>query len=179
MELRFTLPDLTHLDASGAELLIAAVFEDERPPQGVAGLVDWRSAGRLSSLIRSGFFTGGLGEALLIPGRPGVPFDKIVLIGAGDPQRLDEGTFEALARRMLRTAQDLAVRQVVAELPGRPRELLAPERAADMLLENGEDNPAHDVWTLIEPAAAHPAITQRVLERRRRRPDPLGDDELL
>ena len=177
MELRFTLPELTHLDAAGGDLLMATLFRDERPPRGVAGLVDWRAAGHVSQLIRRDFFSGRLGEALLLPGRPGLPFDKIVLFGGGDPEQLDDGTFEALTRKILRTAQDLAARRVVAELPGRARELLPPERAADMLLESAEDNPAHDVWTLVEPASAHPAITQRVLERRRRRPEPLLDDD--
>ena len=45
----------TRLDPDGYLLFIA---EDERPLQGLAGLVDWRLAGGLSRLIEAGAFDG-------------------------------------------------------------------------------------------------------------------------
>jgi hypothetical protein len=36
------------LDRVCTEVLAAALFKDKRPTRGVAGLFDWRSAGRLS-----------------------------------------------------------------------------------------------------------------------------------
>ena len=65
MELRFIGPDLGELDRVGAEVLVCSAFRDERPPRGVAGLYDWRSAGRLSKLMQQGFATGELGEVLM------------------------------------------------------------------------------------------------------------------
>src|SRR5690606_19534990 len=38
------------------ELGLVPVFADERPLVGLAGLIDWRSSGRLSAVLRSGFF---------------------------------------------------------------------------------------------------------------------------
>jgi len=84
MELRFVGPDLAELDRVGAEVLVASLFRDERPPRGVAGLFDWRSAGRLSRLMHEGFATGELGEVLMAPAKPSLPFEKVILFGAGD-----------------------------------------------------------------------------------------------
>ena len=40
------------------DLGVLPIFEDERPLQGLAGLVDWRMGGSLSALLRAGFCTG-------------------------------------------------------------------------------------------------------------------------
>src|SRR6185369_10036852 len=101
MELRFVGPDLAELDRVGAEVLVAALFRDERPPRGVAGLFDWRSAGRLSRLLIQGFATGELGEVLMTPAKPCLPFDKVIFFGAGNSAEFDDVTFSALVERIL------------------------------------------------------------------------------
>ena len=169
MELRFVSPELAELDQVGTEVLIGAVFSDERPPRGVAGLVDWRSAGRLSRLMQQGFLTGELGEVLMVPAKPGMPFDKAVLFGAGRRAEFDDEIFEALIERMLRTTEGLCTRAVVAELPGRHLDVIAAERAVDILFDGAADKPEHDVWTLVETASAQKAIAEHLLKKRRRR----------
>ena len=85
MDLRFTTPQLRKLDLAGTEVLVAALAADEQPPRGVAGLVDWR-------LVRAHFPPARIaalppvasGEVLLVPGKPKLPFDKVVLFGIGD-----------------------------------------------------------------------------------------------
>lgn len=168
MELGFAAPELDTLDRAGSEVLALAWFEDERPPRGVAGLVDWRLGARLSRVLASGFASGALGEVLLVPGKPGVPFDKILLFGAGPVSSFDESVFDALAHQLLRAAEGLRTRTLVTELPGRHRGLIAPERAATLLLDAAEGRPEHEVWTLLEPPAAQKAITQKLIEQRRR-----------
>ena len=83
MDLRFITPQQRRLDLAATEVLVAALASDERPPHGVAGLVDCRLAGRVSRLIQSGYATGELDEVLLIPGKPKLPFDKILFFGCG------------------------------------------------------------------------------------------------
>lgn len=168
MDLRFTLPSLRKLDLSGTEVLIAGLAEDERPPHGVAGLVDWRLAGRLSRLVASGFATGRIGEVLLLPGKPKLPFDKVLLFGTGPMALYSELAYRAVIERMLRTLEGLRARSAVVELPGRHHGVIAPERAADILLEMAGGRPEHDVWTLIESAEAQRAITQHMIQERRR-----------
>jgi hypothetical protein len=168
MELRFVTPELDKLDQAGTEVLMAPLFSGERPPRGVAGLVDWRSAGRLSRLLLSGFATGELGEALLLPGKPGLPFEKVILFGAGKPAELDDAVFLALVARMLKTAEGLRTKSLVAELPGRHNGAILPERAASLLLQAAHGRGEHDVWTLVENLAAQKAIARHLLEQRRR-----------
>jgi hypothetical protein len=168
VDLRFTLPTLRKLDLTGTEVLIAGLAEDERPPHGVAGLVDWRLAGRLSRLIAAGFATGRIGEVLLVPGKPKLPFDKVLLFGMGPLSAYSELAYRAVLERMLRTLEGLRARTAVVELPGRHRDAVPPERAADILLEMAGARPEHDVWTLVESAEAQRAITQHMIQERRR-----------
>lgn len=169
MELRFVGPELAELDRVGAEVLVAALFRDERPPRGVAGLYDWRSAGRLSRLMQEGFVAGELGEVLMVPAKPSLPFDKMIFFGAGDRDAFDDLVFGALVERILATMEGLRTRSVVAQLPGRHLEVIGAERAADLLLDGAADKPEHDVWTLVESSASQRAIGEHLLKKRRRR----------
>ena len=169
MELRFVRPELAELDRVGMEVLVAATFRDERPPRGVAGLYDWRSAGRLSRWMLDGFVTGDLGEVWMTPARPRLPFDKLILFGAGNVDEFDDSIFCALVERMLATMQGLRARAVVAQLPGRHLNVVSAERAADVLLELGANQTDHDVWTLVESELGQKAIADHLLQKRRRR----------
>ena len=167
MELRYTMPQLERLDQAGTEVLLAGLASDERPPHGIAGLVDWRLAGRVSRLLRSGFATGAVGEVVLIPGRPKLTFENVLLFGMGPTGQFTEHVFRAVAERMLVTLEGLRTRNAVVELPGRHREAIAPERAAELLLEAARGRPEHDVWTLAEPVEAQRVIAQHVVQQRR------------
>jgi hypothetical protein len=168
MDLRFTVPELSALDQIGTEILVASVTREERPPQGVAGLVDWRLAGRISRLMLRGFLTGELGEVLLTSGRPRLPFDKVVLFGLGNKDEFEEAVFRSVAERILATLVGLKARTAVVELPGRHFDALSAERATDILLETVGQSREHDVWTLVEPPEAQRALTQHMIRERRR-----------
>lgn len=168
MDLRFVTRDLRRLDLAATEVLLGTLTEDERPPHGVAGLVDWRLAGRVSELLRSGYATGALGEVLLVPGKPKLPFDKLVFFGCGPRASFGEKTFRRVIEDMLTTLEGLCVRSAVVELPGRHFDAIPPERAADILLEQAASRPEHDVWTLVETAEAQRSITQHMVAERRR-----------
>ncbi len=66
-----------------ANTILALVPEDERPLRGDAGLVDWRLCGLISKHLRSGYVTGQLGEAVLLPGDRPLSPARILLVGAG------------------------------------------------------------------------------------------------
>ncbi len=171
MDLHFVSPSLNELDGLEAEVLACSVWQDVRPCDGVASLCDWRFAGRLAALQRSGFLSGELGEVLLVPGRPRMSFDKILLFGAGPRHAFDEARFVRVLGRMLATITGLCARMAVVELPGRQSDLIAAERAADMLLEaatNTKTRGRYDAWTLIEDSNARRRIEQHMVEERRR-----------
>ena len=76
-------PDGTEVDLVDLGELDLPFFADERPLRGAAGLCDWRLCGKLSQVLQRGRVTGALGEVTLVPGRPRLPFDKLLLVGCG------------------------------------------------------------------------------------------------
>jgi hypothetical protein len=168
MELRFVHPSLTHLDDLDSEVLMCSVWSDTRPSHGVAGLCDFRLGGWISSLERQGCITGELGETVLLPGKPRLAFEKLVMFGAGPRAAFDERVLEALVGSILRAADDLGARAVVLELPGRQDGVIAAERAADILLATVGREREYDVWTLVETAEGRQRILQHTIEERRR-----------
>jgi hypothetical protein len=168
VELRFVSPDLASLDELSSEVLACPVWSDERPSHGVAGLCDFRLAGRISALQRRSAMTGQLGEVVMVPGKPHLPYDKLLFFGAGPCASFSEGTFEAVIARMLATLEGLHARSAVVELPGRHNELIAAEQAADLLLTSAGGALEHDVWTLVEGYEAKQRVTAHMIEQRRR-----------
>jgi hypothetical protein len=169
MELQFLSPELRRLDEAPGEVLACCLFADERPPRGVAGLVDWRLAGRVSRLLQTGFLTGEVGEVLLVPGRPRLVSDKVLLFGLGPRAEFDEQVFDRVARRILGALVDLCTRSAIVELPGRHADALSPEEAADRFLAcAAELDGAFDACILIEPPAAQKRINQHMIEEKRR-----------
>lgn len=106
------------------DLAVLPFFEDERPLQGLAGLLDWRTGGSLSGLLRGGFCTGAAGEAVLLPGRPTMPMERLVLLGLGPSRGFDRAAAEAAGERLVAVVEGLVPREVLVAMPGR-----APERA--------------------------------------------------
>lgn len=168
MELRFVPPELSRLDEIDSEVLACSVWSDVRPSHGLAGLCDWRLGGRLSELERSGLVTGALGEVVLLPGKPRLTFDKLLVFGAGPRASFGEEAFHTLLRCMLATLEGLLARVSVVELPGRHDGLIAADRAADILLAYAGRKPEHDAWTLVEDTEGKQRIVQHMIEERRR-----------
>lgn len=175
MELLFVSPELSELDTLESEVLACALWQDVRPASGVAALCDWRLGGKISALLRTGQLSGKRGEVMLVPGRPRLTFDKILLFGCGERAAFDEERFREVMFQMLATIDGLGTRVAVVQLPGRQGDVIRPERAADMLLEAVAHDASRraDVWTLVEPSDARRRIQQQmVAERRRIRYDP-------
>ncbi|MCX4245793.1 M17 family peptidase N-terminal domain-containing protein [Paraliomyxa miuraensis] len=105
------------------DLGVLPCFEDERPLQGLSGLVDWRTGGSLSALLRSGLCTGAAGEAVLLPGRPILPMERVVLLGLGSSRAFDRAAAEATGERLVALVEGLRPHDVLVAMPGR-----APER---------------------------------------------------
>lgn len=115
-------------DRIRVDLGLIPVFADERPLQGLAGLMDWRRSGRLSGLVRSGFCTGAAGERVLMPGCAGLPVERLVLVGLGPRSEFDAEAARRVAGDLVATATGLSAERVLVALPShaerRPAELL-------------------------------------------------------
>src|SRR5258708_1708905 len=127
MEVRFLPAFPRRLDDANVELCACSIWIDERPMKGFAALLDWRMGGRLSALLKSGFVKGELGEAVIVPGKPHVSFEKVLLVGLGPRTAFNDSTFRTAIIHLARTLHRVRVRRAVVELPGRASEAMDPE----------------------------------------------------
>lgn len=86
--------------------LIATFYENERPLQGLSGLLDWRFHGALSSYLRAGALSGKKGECAYVPVHRHGRTIHVILVGAGSASEPgarkmpDEETLEPLRKNL-------------------------------------------------------------------------------
>jgi hypothetical protein len=131
-------------------------------------LLDWRLAGKISKLAREGFLVGEVGEALFVPGRPRLPFDKVLVLGLGPKDNFGPQTFETVLDRLLRSLEGLHVRRAVVELPGRADAALDAAAAVDVMVTRLGETAEHDAWWIVDDAECERCVARRVQEERRR-----------
>ncbi|MBX3263510.1 MAG: hypothetical protein KIS78_27900, partial [Labilithrix sp.] len=166
LDLRFVPRALRHLDETSAEVVACGVYRDARPLTGLAGLLDWRLAGRLSRLAKQGFLLGEVGELLAMPVRPRLPFDKLLVAGLGPRGAFGDATFRKVLERTIGALEGLHVKKAIVELPGRGDEGISPERAVEILLDLvGDDE--RDALTFVEDPGDQQRIEKHAQERRR------------
>jgi hypothetical protein len=168
VDLRFLPPELRRLDEASVELCACTIWSDERPMRGFADLLDWRLGGRISALLKSDFVRGDLGETLLVPGKPHLPFEKVLVLGLGARGGFGESEFRAAVMRLAQTFEGLRVRRAVLELPGRATDAIDPERAITLTLDCVGASPEHDAWWLVDTPTAQKRIELRAADERRR-----------
>ncbi|MCL2823269.1 MAG: leucyl aminopeptidase [Polyangiaceae bacterium] len=169
MELRFVSPDMRQLCAVGGEVLACCMFEDERPVRGLAGLLDWRMAARLSNYMSSGTLSGKLGEKTLIPGKPRIPFEIVLLFGMGQKNRFTERVFLQIVSGIVDTLSGMRVRKAVLERPGRHIETIDAIRATQLIIETCEQRCQQDVWTIVESLPDQKLISMHLDQEKRRK----------
>lgn len=166
IDLRFVAPDLRRLDEVGAEVVVCGIWRDERPLTGLASLLDWRLAGRLSRLAKREFLVGDVGEVLVLPARPRLPFDKLLVCGLGPRAAFNDTTFRTVLARALDALAGLSVKKAVVELPGRGDGGVEAEQAAEILLDLiGDDE--RDALCFVEEPEGQRRIEKHAQERHR------------
>lgn len=165
-DLRFVAPDLRRLDEVGSEVVVCGIWRDARPLTGLASLLDWRLAGRLSRLAKQGFLVGEVGEVLVLPARPRLPFDKLLVCGLGPRAAFGEATFRTVLARALDVLTGLSVKKAVLELPGRGDSGVDAEHATSILLDLiGEEE--RDALCFVEEPEGQRRIEKHAQELRR------------
>jgi hypothetical protein len=156
LELSFYPLALDALDQADAEALCLFVSADERPLAGLAGLTDWRLAGRLSSMIRAGILTGEAGEALLTPPGSRLSFRKLFLFGLGS--NATEAELHQRLSEALRKLAHAGVRDVALQLPAR----IQVEAGVRALVDEPQA-PGRALLFALEPAKLVAALSQTPL----------------
>ena len=168
MELRFVAAELGALDELRCDVLLLPIASDERPLRGAAGLVDWRLCGALSRLIAQGRVTGARGERVLVPTRPRLSFEKLVLLGTGSRLGFDETVFRTSIDAAMDVLRKLRARTAALALPGRSLEGTTAERGLELFLGAAGDLLERDEITVVETSEAQ-RLMLPVLERARRK----------
>lgn len=74
------------VDVQECDILVAGLFEDERPLKGTSGWIDWRLHGMLSHFLMEDKLTGHWKERTLIPSHNKITPKLILLFGLGKTQ---------------------------------------------------------------------------------------------
>jgi hypothetical protein len=117
-QIDFVDKDLSALDEQQGEILVLSVFIDERPLEGLTGLVDWRLRGALSKWFIGGFATGAWGERVLYPIDSRLNFSSILLFGLGHRTEHRADRALAVARTALESASSLNASSLTCGLFG-------------------------------------------------------------
>jgi len=170
MELRFSPLTLASLGALETEVLCLMLFDDERPPRGALGLVDWRLCGRVSELLVSETLSGAFDEALLMPPpAQRLAAERLLLLGAGPRAEANVARVRALLERLVSRLLALRVRTAAFALPHASLPWLAPEQAIDLLLEATSASSARfDQLIVVDTEAARRVMEPRIEYARRR-----------
>jgi hypothetical protein len=119
VKVRLERPTLETIDGTHSDSMCVFVFEDMRPLKGLAGLVDWRVGGALSSLVQSGWFTGAAGERLLMPVKHKLPVNRLFCFGVGPARELTRGSQPEILAEAFEVLRLAGVHGTVLTAPGR------------------------------------------------------------
>lgn len=126
-----TLPEIDRLDG---DTLALDLLVEERPPRGLAGLVDWRLNGLVSRWLTEGDFDPAGEDPLLFGGSPRLGTQRLFLLPLG--QRSD-----LLTRRLPRICDNFAdllarsgARRIASAVPGAQIDGVADEQAVETWL---------------------------------------------
>lgn len=174
MRIQFVKPDLHALDQIRAEALVVCLFQDERPPRGVAGLLDWRLCGRLSDLLIAQQVSGALGEAVLFPSYGRLPFARVCAFGLGPMVEFTPARAREAAGQVATSLHKLRVASFAMTLPGSPMTTVAPRVRMELLLDEltrvfgADDSGAGVDAFVIEPSEVHRELAEVVSVATRR-----------
>ncbi len=102
----------------------------------------------------------------MVPGRPKLPFEKVMVFGLGPRPGFSDLVCTDTVKQMSRALERLHVVRAVVELPGRADGAVTAERAAELLVPLVADG-AHDAWWLVEDADAQRRMAAKLLHERR------------
>jgi hypothetical protein len=79
--------------------LVAICHENERPPLGLLGQMDWHLKGEISKMIRQGFLTGKKGECVYLPTIRSERVLHLLIVGGG--MNPDPGSRQGLGQESI------------------------------------------------------------------------------
>jgi leucyl aminopeptidase len=96
-----------------ADALVTYVFDKENKFDGLLGEMDGAMKGRLSSLAANGEITGKMLETLLLHFPEGLAAQKLLLVGAGKPEKFSVSDLRKIAGTAVRQLKSRGAKKIV------------------------------------------------------------------
>lgn len=105
------------IDLQDSDLLVTALFKDERPLRGSIGWVDWRLNGVLSRFLIENRLTGEWRERTLIPSQGRVSPKAILILGLGKVKEYSYLSIREVVPFVVETLKNLRASNLCFSLP--------------------------------------------------------------
>src|SRR6266849_6093936 len=119
------------------EALVSYVFEQDNPIEGAVAELDRIAGGALRKLAASGEITGKSLEMTLLHSVSGLAAERLLLVGAGKPEKFDAAELRRLAGAALRHLKARSVKRLVFLARENDRNTAAAEAITEGLLIAG------------------------------------------
>jgi hypothetical protein len=156
--------DLARWDEVARDALVLAVFKDDRPLRGAAGLADWRLCGRLSRLLLAERAPGAAGETLLLPPGRRLRFGRILWFGLGESKGYTDERYRKDVAWIAEVVRKAQIGDWALQAPGRASGVIGARRAVELLLEDRAL--ASQPLTLLEDPAGQKDIAELIRQQR-------------
>ncbi len=121
------------LDELETDLIVTTLFQTERPPQGVSGLLDWRLNGFVSRQIINRVVVGKADEQVLIPLHRRLPARRLIVVGLGQPSEFRLADARHSAHKLGRALEGLQAVDVALSYPNAVDEKIPGETERTVL----------------------------------------------
>jgi len=110
---------------------LVVAIDESRKLSGAAAALDKACGGQIAAAIKHGDITGKAGQSLLLLGLPGISAQRVLLLGCGKLDELDNRAFRKLVQKAASCLKDGAASDALLtlpELPVKDRDLYARSR---------------------------------------------------
>lgn len=168
MKIQFLRPDLHIMDHVAADTCVVSLFEGERPPRGVSGLIDWRLCGRLSYMIVQGQLSGRFREAVLFPSYSRLPATRVCAYGLGRLSEFSPARAREACWFIADSLHKMRATSFITALPGSPLAPVPLRTRMELFVEEmirvfGADDAGGGVEVyIVEPQETHRELSEVV-----------------
>jgi hypothetical protein len=128
--------------------LALGIFEDEKPPRGICGFIDWRLNGMISREIKRERIRGEFEEKIIIPFLPRIGSEMLLLFGLGKVSDINYDKIYNAAYLVTKTVDKMALDSFAFDLYGEGRLSLATSNVVEAVVTGIFDFLSSDIEKL-------------------------------